>query len=259
MKYSRFFYLHIPKTGGTHFTEHMIADAEKIFVENDIKINNQHFLELDTGATKHWCWFKPFIQDDTYIYTMLRDPAKRLVSQFAWQAKAAILYTNTPYTFEDINKNNFYKWLDKNDNLYKDVQAKNLVYYDEDHTPYQISTDLSWNYNDVPRKKHFMFTEKFNDFKINIEELNKNINRINFIVKSEDLFISENQIKIINKIFNDLGLEKYKPNMDINNTIYINSLSEKLFNEFSKKEIEWLYEYQKIDSEIYFSNIFTKY
>jgi hypothetical protein len=259
MKYDRFFNLHIPKTGGTHFSENMLSSVESILNNNKIQTNKDNDLPEYLIPTRHWCWFKPFITDNTYIFSILRDPAKRIVSQFAWQAKSAILYTNTKKTEKDINKENFYLWLESSDNLYKNVQSKNLVYYDEDYNSYIAETNTRWLLNEPPKKDHFMFKEKFKNYEINKKDLINNINRINFLVKSEDLFILGNQQKIINKILLDLNIEHRNFFINEKSQEYINPISKKLFNEFSKKEIDWLYNYQDIDTEIYFSNVYTKY
>ena len=259
MKYDRFFNIHIPKTGGTHFRENVLSSINEILKINGIKTNPAR--EEDTA---HWCWFEPFITDKTYIYTTLRDPAERIVSQFCWQAKAAVLYTNTPYTLNDINKKSFYKWLDNSDNLYKNVQAKNLIYYNQNHTPYKVSNNLTWNYMDIPRKDHFMFTEDFKNFTIDKEVLNKNVKRINLINKTEDMTTINGQEKIINKILKDLNIDYRINNFTADNfldsdLVAVNPISKNLFSELSNKEINNLYEYQEIDSELYFSDIYTKY
>lgn len=257
MKYNRFFNIHIPKTGGTHFTENMLPSMNKILNDNRIKTSPQ-----TSEDTKHWCWFEPFISDQTYIYTTLRDPVERLVSQFCWQAISAITKTNTPYTEEDINKKSFYKWLEHSDGLYKNVQSKSLVYNNKDLTLYKSSSNLSWEKDDIPKMNHFMFTDHFKNFIINEETLNKNIKRINFIVKTKDMSTIHGQQKIIDKILNDLDInitiEKNKIKETKTNSL-ANPLSKKVFNDLENWEIDNLYKYQGIDSEIYFSDLYTKY
>ena len=117
---------------------------------------------------------------------------------------------------------------------------------------------------DIPRKDHFMFTEDFKNFTIDKEVLNKNVKRINLINKTEDMTTINGLEKIINKILKDLNIDYRINNFTADNfldsdLVAVNPISKNLFSELSNKEINNLYEYQEIDSELYFSDIYTKY
>lgn len=254
MKYQNFFYLHIPRTGGTHFRENILENIKTIFEQNKISI-----YDTSGDKTAHWCWYEPYINDSSYIYLSLRDPASRLISQFCHQAYNAIKYTNTIYSLSDINKKMFYKWIDDGYLKYKNVQSKSIVYYNKNHSIYKSAKNLRWDKDDVPKLNHFMFDKDFIDYKYDINDVLNNINKINFISKSEDMKHILNQEIIINKILQDLNID-YQYNINFNKKHNYNlEITSKLIQTFSKKEIDKLYEYQNIDSEIYFSNIFTKY
>jgi hypothetical protein len=254
MKYDLFFNVHIPRTGGTHFRENILNPLEQTFKENGINIYSKE--KLDTA---HWCWFKPFIQDSTYIYTSLRDPVSRLLSQFAWQAKDSIIKKTTNYKIEDINKFNFYKWLDDGYDIYKNFQAKNLVYYNKDHSIYTVATNTRWEDGGVPKRDHFLFDQDFINFNINKEDLVNNLKRINMVVDARDLKDNNKQFKIINKMLNDLNIPRLKYLDQSVHTVFSSHTTDKLMDSFTAAEIDKLYEYNDIDSEIYFSNYFTEY
>lgn len=260
MEYNRFFNIHIPKTGGTYFRENILVQLISEMNDKNIKTNpsgNGGEGRNPTTPTFHWCWYKPFITENTYIYTALRNPAKRIVSHYAWQAARAVAYNLTNYTYEDINKDNFYKWLDQYSEVYQNFQSKNLTYYNDDHSQYIESLHLGWPDGGVPTIQSFLFDDGFK-YKVNHVELVNNVKRINLLIKSEDLLKDEYQIKVVDKICSDLGISN---NINLSKKEYgnQNELSNLLFNSFSKREIEKLYEHSSLDSEIYFSTAYTKF
>lgn len=262
MTYNHFFNLHIPKTGGTYFRENILYELKKAMEEKNISVSQDYVILSDGShkpATIHWCWYKPYIHEHSYIFTTLRDPVKRLVSQYVWQAVRAIYLNNSDYTIDDITVTNFYKWLENSPIIYKNFQSKNLVYYNKDHSVYLKASPTIWKLNDVPKVNHFLFSKDFENYKIDKNELIDNINRINFITKSEDMRSLDNQLKIKNKIIDDLNLNVYSLSIKIDGNGNKNELSDKLYEQLTKLEIQKLYEFNDIDSEIYFSNIYTKY
>jgi hypothetical protein len=258
MKYNRFFNIHIPKTGGTYFRENILLQLETEMTKNKISTNppsNGGDKIVSETTTFHWCWFKPFITQESYLFSALRNPARRIVSHYAWQAYRSVEKKMTVYTKDDINKKNFYKWLDVYEEPYKNFQSKNLTYYNKDHSIYQEAKFLGWPENGVPTVDSFLFSDEFT-FKVNHVELVNNVKRINLLVKSENLIQESYQEKVIQKICNDLNILN---TVDLNTKIYghENPISDELFSKFSKKEIEKLYQHSMLDSEIYFSTAFT--
>lgn len=258
MKYNRFFNIHIPKTGGTFFRENILTPMELDLNKIGILTNppsNGGESEISETETFHWCWYKPFITDKTYMYTSLRDPVERLISQYAWQASRAVFYGRTNYTYDDVNKNNFYKWLEYYYDVYKNFQSKNLIFFDENKNLYKESVHLGWEDDSVPKINSFLFQEKFINFKIDKKQLNENIKRIDLIVKSEMLRKEDFQNKIIEKLCDEFNIKNiYKIGNTYGNN---NTHSFELHKNFSETEKNKLYEYLDIDSEIYFSNIYN--
>jgi hypothetical protein len=258
MEYNRFFNIHIQKTGGTYFRENMLKPIQNIMNQSGIDTNPEGEggeKEYSSTPTYHWCWFEPFITDKTYIYTSIRNPAKRIISHYAWQAARAVYYGRTNYSYQDINKKNFYKWLEEYHDVYQNFQSKNLLYYNPDHSIYSESVHKGWADNDIPRVESFLSSNNF-IFDIDHSKLRNRINRVNLIIKSEKLKDEKFQSKVIYQISKDLGISI--SNVTFNNEKYANQnyISEDLFSKFYKGEIEKLYLHSKIKPEIYFADIY---
>lgn len=257
MKYNRFFNLHIPKTGGTYFRENILKPIEPYLNESGIATDTNgdggenRFAKTQTF---HWCWYEPYVKEESYIFTSFRDPAKRLISHYAWQALRAISYGLSSYKEEDINVNNFYKWLEEYEDTYANFQSKNLIYYNPDHSIYKEAVHTGWKQDDIPRINSFLFDKDFADYPVDKEKVLSHIDRINLFVKDTTLSKKDYQIKIRDQIVFDLGLKPV--NMPITNKIYGNNnpLSKELFSKFSNKQINDLYDKSPIDSEIFFNN-----
>jgi hypothetical protein len=226
--YTRFYHLHIPKTGGTFFEKNIKEPMRSDLEKNNIISNFE-----DSDQSIHMCWYKPYIQDSTYIFTIMREPISRLVSQYAWQAKLAVDQGLTNYKYEDIHKHGFFKWFDAHYETYKNYQLKNITYYNPD-SAYRKGMHLGWSDNDVPR----IYSDVFEGFKVfnpAQSDIKANLSRINLIVKSEDLLDPIKQNEIIDKIASDLGIST---SFKIGNT-YANQniLSDNIMNSLSKIEI----------------------
>ena len=100
-------------------------------------------------------------------------------------------------------------------------------------------------------------SQNFINYVINQKDLFQNIKRIDFIAKAEDFSYINNQSAIIKKILHDLNITD-KTNYILSETSS-NIITENIFSKLSKIQIDKLYDYQNLDSEIYFSNIYTKY
>ena len=259
MEYNRFFNIHIPKTGGTYFRENLLKSIEPGLKANGVKLNpdgNGGISDIALTPTFHWCWFEPFIEDSTFIFTSLRDPAKRIISHYAWQASRVITYGKNTASY-DINKNNFFKWFETNDKVFKNFQSKNLVYYNSDHSIYKEASIEGWDKNGSPKINSFLFDDDFINFEISSTVLLSNIKRINIIVRSEDLSKLDYQYKVLDRISEAFEIPK-KESPEFNKYGNQNQLSKTLFDQFTQKELNKLYEHSSIDSNIYFSNIYTE-
>jgi hypothetical protein len=99
-----------------------------------------------------------------------------------------------------------------------------------------------------------LFEKDFAEYPINKDKVFSNINRINLFVKDTTLSKENYQIKIRDKIIDDLGLDPV--NIPITNKVYGNNnpISTELFKKFTNKQINEIYEKSPIDSEIFFNN-----
>lgn len=261
MEYNRFFNLHIPKTGGTYFRENILSGLLPEFVKNGIQINPVGGPEKNINdPTFHWCWYEPFVQNNSYIFTILRDPAKRLVSHYAWQAVRAISEDLSENTISDITVENFYKWFEEHYLTFKDFQSKNLTYYSQDDSLYKTALHLGWKKGGIPIVDSRLFrSEDFVNFKIDTNQLNNNVKRINLLIDNEDFKDKNKQELIKSKILLDFNLSVYENKNKKEVYGHQNHLSQLLFNKFTKKQISDMYDHSKIDSDLYFSDIYTDY
>lgn len=246
-----FFHLHIPRTGGTHFQNNMFPAIENILIQNNIS-----YQKIDEDQTAHWCWFEPLITDSTLIYACFRDPAERLVSQFANQARQAVISKNTNYSLADINKNSFFKWLEDNYETYKNVQAKCLVYYNKDHSIYKPASDTIWLDGKSPQKQHYMFDSDFIKYTIDKNLIKQRLNRVDIKIRISDIQSASGQAVVLKNILQHYGLSSNMSFDKISNQDYSTGLTSLILSDLSKQEINFIYEYQNIDSEIYFSKYF---
>lgn len=260
MPYDRFFNIHIPKTGGTYFRENLLKSIEADLIHKGVRLNpsgDGGISSSPSSPTFHWCWFEPYVQDNSFIFTSLRDPAKRIVSHYAWQAVRVMAHGSNTSIKHDINKNNFFNWLETNSAIYKNFQSKNLVYYNSDHSIYKEASIGGWDNNGSPIIKSFLFEQDFIDFPLSMDQLHKNINRINIIVKADDLSNIDYQYKVLDAISEAFEIPK-QTNKGFYKYGNQNEHSKTLFDQLTQKEIDSLYDHSEIDSEIYFSNIYTK-
>lgn len=265
-----FYFLHIPKTGGSHFKSRILNE-----VYEDFQINSIPFIRQKTG---HDAWSKS-ISDSTYITTILRDPVKRTVSHFCHLA--SVFPVNANVIDKELNKDisevvnyqnrvrhtpslfelryEFQKWLERKPLSSENFQAKNILF---ENVSEVVDKSLGNRYDGYVGKTdepdNWWNSETFKNFSIDELELKKKLKRIDLLIDNESLKNKETNTLIFKKIFNDFNIERSNPNkMRIYGTSRINSLSQDLYSSLSKKEIDNIYEINKIDSEIYFSDYFT--
>lgn len=216
---NKFYHLHIPKAGG-HYIKNAIID--RIYREFD-----SVGIKYEPG---HYGWLG--VDEDTYIISSLRDPAKRTVSHFCYQTNFPI----SKYKKTEVNKNNLFKWIDENIEYISDFQSKNFLY-----TPQN-------------RDQIFFFVED-EDF-LKIKNISKNdvlsrVKLVNILIKDTDLNDMNSEL-IINKIKKDINIGNHSNMRNLN--FNKNEKSLELYNTLSEKEKQYLYDINKVDSDIYFDD-----
>jgi hypothetical protein len=214
-----FYNLHIPKTGGIYINSYLLGSLRQPLKEKNVEVLSRH---------DGWKW----VNDKTYVVSSFRDPAKRIVSHFAYSARFDI-YNEKPLK---MSKDGLFKWINKNMDYLSDFQSKNFFYVPkESKMPYFFIKDQDFlNIKDISKK----------------EVLNK-INKIDIFFKDQLL-----NDKTINS-----AVEKICSDFDISKDIYMNKprhndleISKSLYLELSNSDKDYLYSLNPIDSDIYFDS-----
>jgi hypothetical protein len=212
--YKTFYHLQIAKCGGTYLNNILINQISDILLNNNIRI---------IDGQEHLGWKE---KEKTYTVSCLRDPVKRTVSHYA--------YTNK-------NTSSFIDWVKKYEKFISNYQIKNFLY--TRNNPLEYSTNIFY----PGRNKNFMLIEIDKTFAVD------RISNINILLKDSQLNdqTCENVGKKILKDFNIMDSIKINTNKDHDHNI--NKRSLQIYNSLTKKEIDYLYEINSLDSEIYFS------
>jgi hypothetical protein len=212
--YKTFYHLQIAKCGGTYLNNIVINQISDILLNNNIRV---------IDGQEHLGWKE---NEKTYTVSCLRDPVKRTVSHYA--------YTNK-------NISSFIDWVEKYEKFISNYQIKNFLY--TRNNPLEYSTNIFY----PVRNKNFMLMEIDKTFAMD------RISNINILLKDSQLNdqTCENVGKKILKDFNIIDSIKINTNKD--NDHNINKRSLQIYNSLTKKEIDYLYEINSLDSEIYFS------
>jgi hypothetical protein len=220
--YKTFYHLQIAKCGGTYLNNIVINQISDILLNNYIRV---------IDGQEHIGWKE---NEKTYTVSCLRDPVKRTVSHYA-------------YTYKDSSSNNykntssFITWVEKYEKFISNYQIKNFLY--TRNNPLEYSTNIF----SPGRNKNFMLIEIDKNFAMD------RISSTNVLLKDNQLNdqTCEDVGKKILKDFNITDNIKINTNKDHDHNI--NKLSLQIYNSLTKKEIDYLYEINSLDSEIYFS------
>lgn len=235
-----FYHLHIPKTGGTYARQHLTR-----FLSNNLKENGIKEIVAHHGWTH--------VTPSTYIFTTLRDPAKRTVSHFAYSLLVNGYFNNPEYTDEFI-KNMFLEWIDKPENQYvRNYQSKNLFFIKSKENKFM--GDVNKN-SSMLLDDGFLFAKQKDFLAIDLsdKDIFSRVKEIDMIIQDKDLN-DYTCSRAIEEISNSFGFE-YKHNPIILPEIpndNINVKSNILFSSLSDTEIDYLYRINNLDSELYFT------
>lgn len=223
--FNYFYFLHIPKTGGHYIENNVIAPIQGFLSLKKI--------ELVRG---HKYWFP--VTKGTYVMTSLRDPVERTVSMFVHRSK------NNNNDNDVINVEKFLTWVENNKKYLSNFQAKSFLYKEP--------PDIDW---------YLFDSEIFINLNIDEELLNKKINRVNTFIDLSKIN-DDNIDKLKLKIVSDLGYQINESNIKktsskiLNRTNNVDNDSKTLYNKLGKNEIEYIESINKIDMNLYHSDIY---
>ena len=220
--YSFFYHLQIAKCGGTYLNNMIIHELFNILQKNNIPY-------IDGENHLGWQQF-----DNIYTISCFRDPVRRTISHYAYYKD----FKNREIKFKDFSK--FILWVKQNEEFMSNYQIKNFFY---------IKKNLNKSIFD-PRH----IDKDFSSIKIDKENAFNRIKNTNILLKNSQLN-NLTCFNVMEKIINDFNL-KEKTSIDLNKNYdhNITGKTQQIYDSLTKKEIDYLYEINNLDSEIYFSN-----
>lgn len=234
MKYSKVYFLHIPKTGGRFLTKYILRPMEETLAKQGIE-----YLRMPEDMRQHGGWSN-FIDDKTYVISIFREPVEFFVSVVCHAAagKAKLIDEENWHTINgeslNVEKEELF------DKLYswpyiKDFQSHNFVL----STNPEILSLL---------KQAQLFYDKGKEYDPKL--IYDRISRTNLFLRNDELESMDYEL-LVKKISEDLGVELDIDLSQINKTHFKNDASKRLFNSLDQNEKDLILENFKLDKEIY--------
>ena len=228
MKYNKFYFLHIGKTGGRYIKKSVVSPIVKQLHENGIETIQEYH--------SHSGWHSK-IDDQTYVMTVLRDPAEQVVSLYSHEICLDEQgFLKSDYDKNKLTKKYFFQWLEKEiekKNLYPNFQTKNF-----------LCDEFYFKRGDPKSKRYVSINFNENLLKTRTDQVNLFLNNNN---------IAGRELEIQQKIFLDLGIKGSTISSKIEENFF-NDHSRILYNEFTEQEKEMLKKYNSIDNDLYISS-----
>lgn len=216
-KYNKFYFLHIPKTGGRYLNKIAIYPMHEDLNTNGISIIN----------TKNHDGYIKEIDENTYTVCILRDPAKFICSFFLFF----------------YNNGNFQKLNLKDDNILKEVRFYFFEFLKKDLWVRNLQSKF------LKKSCRDLSTKEFFDCPVlNRDLLHKRFNSISFLFTQD--YLESNPLDVASRIFYDLEVDPSKINISKSNDFRQPS-SKILYDSLSQDEIDMIYSYFDFDYEIY--------
>lgn len=236
--YDNLYHLHIPKTGGIWLNSHVLDELRPSLDRASVPMRYDHGTWTD-------------VKDSTYVVSILRDPAERLASHFAYSVK------HFGPEHADKQFNDRYRHLRpttwRTEEI-KEVTVDNFMWWVKDKEQYLSnyqSKFITYDKLNPMNGPLYLGDEGFTNLIVDRDLLDTNLKRVNLLIKNTQL-TSQNIFVFREKILNDLGLPYIAlaepPLFKDSNT---NSDSTRLWNELSTSQKDYLYSLNKIDSEIW--------
>jgi len=221
-KPTSFYHLQIAKCGGTYLNNMIIHQLFNILKNNNISYIDGEY---------HLGWKEV---ENNYVISSLRDPVKRTVSHYAYYKNGG---QNGPIP---ENVPNFMNWVEINKDFISNYQIKNFLYTKKnfDLNPFNPTEGLDPDFLTIKIDKVTAFDR----------------------IKSVNILLKDTQL---NNQACDTIMKKILKDFDITDNFYIDNKKEydhnitkssaELYNSLTKQDIDYLYNVNNLDSEIYFS------
>ena len=220
--YNSFYHLQVAKCGGTYLNNIIVHQLFNILKNNNISYIDGEY---------HLGWKEI---ENNYVISSLRDPVKRTVSHYAYWKKGD---QNRPIS---ENVSNFMNWVEINKNFISNYQIKNFLYTKKsfDLNPFNPTAGLDPDFLTIKIDKVTAFDR----------------------IKSVNILLKDTQLN--NKTCNSI-MKKILKDFNITDSFYIDNKkkydhnitkgSTELYNSLAKQDVDYLYNLNNLDSEIYFS------
>ena len=221
-KHSSFYHLQIAKCGGTYLNNMIIHQLFNILKNNNISYIDGEY---------HLGWKEI---ENNYVISSLRDPVKRTVIHYSyWKngGQNGLIPENVP---------NFMDWIEINKDFISNYQIKNFLYTKKnfDLNPFNPTSRLDPDFLTIKIDKVVAFNR---------------IKSINILLKDTQLN-NQSCNTVMKKILKDFNITDSfyidnKKRYDHN----ITKGSIELYDSLTKQDIDYLYNLNNLDSEVYFS------
>ena len=218
MPFNRFYFLHIPKTGGRYVFANVIATL-------NLSLNQYGVPRVDEPYA-HTGWHKD-IDENTYIMCLFRDPVDQIVSLYS---HAKVLdhrgHRKFPVGEKKLTKDGLFNWINRDLEGSRNFQSKNLL----------VTRDIK---------------ERISDIEVtSTDQVLERLNRINLFMRTELLNNFEFNV-IVDKIVDDLGLPKIENYMSYPTNGLKNPDSLSLRESLTEDDANYLRSLSKVDDDIY--------
>jgi hypothetical protein len=225
-KYNSFYFLHIPKTGGSYLKNMVLDSLFKIFKNNNVNFINDEYTHIGWQSL-----------DNNYLVSNFRDPVKRTISHYNF-------FLKNDKKGSSIKKDNgLIDWVKQYQNFISNYQSKYFMYTKKNLDSQIFSPEVSHgcdsDFLKIILNKNVVL-DRISSANILLKDTQLNENICNNVVK-KILY----DFNINNKIFIDTK-KKYDNKVSKN--------SSEIYKSLKTKEIDYLYSLNSVDSEIYFSD-----
>ena len=236
MHYDSFYFLHIPKTDGRRFIDLILLDIKDNNPQIDFPGGNLMGNYLGDPSTAHQGWI-PEITDNTYVFSMMRDPIKRSVGYYVFSRLQKIKQSKGFDTDTSINftKEGFISSIEYKKHI-QNISSRMLLYNTISYAYRQFFYDKELSIDD----KDLMYT------------LERRLGRINLFLKSET-FNSMDKSNLMEKICTDIGVKNLhisskKKEFELS---YTEKESSGLYDLLTDSDKDYLRQYFEVDYYIY--------